>query len=49
MLDPAAVLQELGAHGYEGDCALEMTAPAYYDCPHEVLARSIDTLKGCER
>ena len=49
VLDPAAVLQELGAHGYEGDCALEMTAPAYYDRPHEVLARSIDTLKGCER
>ena len=49
VLDPGGVLQELGAHGYEGDCALEMTASAYYDCPREVLARSIETLKGCER
>ncbi|WP_019240061.1 MULTISPECIES: sugar phosphate isomerase/epimerase family protein [Enorma] len=49
VLEPGAVLQELEAHGYEGDCALEMTASAYYDRPREALARSIETLKGCER
>jgi sugar phosphate isomerase/epimerase len=49
VLDPRVVLDELEAGGYAGDCALEMTKSAYYDDPHDALARSLDTLKGCER
>lgn len=49
VLDPHEVLKKLEAGGYMGDCALEMTKSTYHDRPRDVLARSIDTLKGCER
>ena len=49
VLDPCEVLATLQAGGYTGDCALEMTKSSYYECPRAILARSIETLKGCER
>lgn len=48
-LDHRLMLDELKAGGYRGDCALEMTDPSYFAHPADILARSLRTLKGCEK
>lgn len=47
-LKPEDVLRTLSEGGYDGDCALEMTCPTYFDNPRDVLSRALSTLKGCE-
>lgn len=49
ILDAASIVNSLSQHGFDGDCALEMTCPSYFDNPYEVLARALSVLKGCER
>ena len=49
ILDAARIVNSLIQHGFDGDCALEMTCPSYFNNPREVLARALSVLKGCER
>ena len=49
ILDAARIVNSLIQHGFDVDCALEMTCPSYFNNPREVLARALSVLKGCER
>lgn len=49
VLNATDIVNSLSRHGFDGDCALEMTCPSYFNNPREVLARALSVLKGCER
>ena len=49
ILDAGNIVTALTRHGYDGDCALEMTCPSYFNNPREILTRALSILKGCER